>query len=265
MSLLLNLGVNKSMTRKMTEMTWPEFAACRDKVIILPVGSTEQHAQHLPLSVDAVIAEKFAEHLAEAVDGVVMPTVSYGYKSKPLSGGGPLFPGTIDLNGQTLMNEIHDILSEIIADGFSRIFIMNAHFENEAFIVEACDLINREFPNKAVIVESNWWDPMPADVIDRVFDEVPFPGWAFEHAAVTETSLMLYFAPHLCHMERMVEAKATPVPYFRYPIYATDVPETGALASAKSSTAERGKIIVDSVIPVLRDVCIKEFGLTLKL
>ncbi len=38
-------------------------------------------------------------------------------------------------------------------------------------------------------------DPMSPDVIDKVFDEVPFPGWALEHAAVTETSLMMYFAP----------------------------------------------------------------------
>lgn len=252
------------MVKKMVEMTWPEFAKCRDNVIILPVGSTEQHAQHLPLSVDAVIAEKFSEFLAEAIDGVVMPTISYGYKSKPLSGGGPLFPGTIDLNGQTLMEQIKDILREVIADGFKKIFIMNAHFENEAFIVEACDIVNKETQGKATIIESNWWDPMPPDVIDKVFNEVPFPGWAFEHAAVTETSLMLYFASHLCRMDRLVEANATPLPYFRYPIYKTDVPDTGALASAKSSSAERGKIIVDSVIPVLRDVCIKEFNLSIK-
>ena len=34
---------------------------------------------------------------------------------------------------------------------------------------------------------------MSPDIIDKVFDEVPFPGWALEHAAVTETSLMMYF------------------------------------------------------------------------
>jgi creatinine amidohydrolase len=124
------------------------------------------------------------------------------------------------------------------------------------------DLVNRDTNGKATIVESNWWDPMPEDVIDKVFDEVPFPGWAFEHAAVTETSLMMYFAPELVHFERAVSEKPTvALPYFRYPLYKGDVPESGALASSLSSTSERGKIIVDSVIPELVKICKKEFGI----
>ena len=39
----------------------------------------------------------------------------------------------------------------------------------------------------------------------QVFDGLVFPGWALEHAAVTETSLMLHYAPELVHMDRMVE------------------------------------------------------------
>ena len=147
---------------------------------ILPIGATEQHAQHLPLCTDAKIAEKFSYYLAKELDGIIMPTLTYGYKSKPLSGGGPLFPGTIDLNGKTVIDLVYDILMELIKDGFTKIFIMNAHFENEAFVVEAMDLVNRDTHGVATIIESNWWAPMPEDVIDKVFDEVPFPGWAFE-------------------------------------------------------------------------------------
>ncbi|MCI8491771.1 creatininase family protein [Anaerotruncus sp.] len=35
------------------------------------------------------------------------------------------------------------------------------------------------------------------------YRETPFPGWAAGHAAITETSLMLYFAPELAHMDRI--------------------------------------------------------------
>ena len=77
---------------------------------------------------------------------------------------------------------------------------------------------------------------------------------------MTETSLMLYFAPGLCHMDRVVDiANAKALPYFRYPLYKGDVPESGALASANSSSAQRGMIIVDSVIPELVKICHKEF------
>lgn len=247
------------MTYRMEEMTWPEFAAKKDRVVILPVGAIEQHALHLPICTDAVIAEQFALRLAEKIDGVVMPPLSYGYKSKPLSGGGPLFPGTIDLNGETVIRLVYDVLMELIRDGFTKIFIMNAHFENEAFIVEAMDLVNRDTKGAAFLVESNWWDPLPEDIIEAVFDQVPFPGWAFEHAAVTETSLMLYFAPQLCHLERMADtAPAEALPYFRYPLKKGDVPNTGALASAYSSSAEKGAQIVGAVLPELVNICRKE-------
>lgn len=235
---------------KMENMTWQEFAKKKDDVIILPIGATEQHGPHLPLSVDAVLAREFAYRVANEINGVVAPTLSYGYKSKPLSGGGPLFPGTIDLNGATLQALVMDIIDEFVRDGFTKIFILSAHFENEAFIVETMDLCSAKYGDKVKILLTNWWDPMSPDVIDKVFDEVPFPGWALEHAAVTETSLMMYFAPELVREDKIIDTEnATPATYYRYPIEKDIVPKTGILASAKSSSAARGKIIIDDVVP----------------
>ncbi|EPZ58968.1 creatinine amidohydrolase family protein [[Clostridium] sordellii ATCC 9714] len=215
---------------KMRNMTWQEFAKKKDDVIILPIGATEQHGPHLPTCVDAVLAEEFAYRIAEKINGVVAPTLSYGYKSKPLSGGGPLFPGTIDLNGATLQALVMDIIDEFVRDGFTKIFILSAHFENEAFIIEAMDLCSAKYGDKVKLLLTNWWDPMSPDVIDKVFDEVEFPGWALEHAAVTETSLMMYFAPELVREDKILDTEnANPATYFRYPIEKDIVPETGIL------------------------------------
>ena len=240
--------------RRMDHMTWPEFKEAKTRPVIVPIGSTEQHGQHLPIGTDAVLATRVAEDLAERIDGTVLPTLSYGYKSKPLSGGGPLFPGTIDMNGVTVINQMHDVLSELIADGFTKIVVMNAHFENEAFIVEAIDLVTRETGGVATIVETNWWDPVPQSVIDKVFDGLVFPGWALEHAAVTETSLMLHYAPELVHMDRMVEeAGATAKSYVRYPVRQGDVPAHGGLANPAGSSAERGRLIAEAMEKVTSD------------
>ena len=62
----------------MQNITWKEFQQNINNVLILPVGSTEQHGPHLPLSVDTVIAEKLALMLAEKVNGIVAPALSYG-------------------------------------------------------------------------------------------------------------------------------------------------------------------------------------------
>lgn len=240
------------------DMTWTEFESKKDRPLILPVGSTEQHALHLPLCVDSKIAEGISKLLAEKTDSVVAPTLTYGYKSKPLSGGGPLFPGTIDLSGRTLMALTEDILEEFIADGYTKIFVMNAHFENEAFLIETIDIVSRRHPN-VTILESNWWDVLSEKDIEYVFSEVPFPGWAFEHAAVTETSLMLYLAPELVHMEKMSFDKgADPIPYFKYPVVEGMVPASGNLAPSISSSEEKGKYIADSAISQFIEIMKKE-------
>lgn len=250
-----------SSSRRMDHMTWTEIEASKSKPVIVPIGSTEQHSQHLPLGVDAMIASHVSEDLAERIDGIVAPTMNYGYKSKPLSGGGPLFPGTIDMNGVTVINQMHDVLGELIADGFTKIVVMNAHFENEAFIIEAIDLITRETRGVATIVETNWWDPLPENVVEQVFDGLVFPGWALEHAAVTETSLMMHYEPELVHMDRVIdEGNVTPKAYVRYPVRKGDVPDYGGLATPAGSSAERGKLIVDACIDAVADICATEFG-----
>lgn len=243
----------------MHDMTWQEYDSAINKPLIIPIGSTEQHALHLPLCVDSKIAEGLSEILAQEVDGVVAPTITYGYKSKPLSGGGPLFPGTIDLNGITFMQLIEDLLEEFIADGHKKIFIMNAHFENEAFILESVDIVSKRHPD-VKILESNWWDVLDQSVIDEVFDTVPFPGWAFEHAAVTETSLMMYLAPNLVHPELMSDdLGAAPIPYYKYPIVEGMVPASGNLAPAQSSSSIKGQIITAAAIKNFITIMKEEF------
>ena len=74
-----------------------------------------------------------------------------------------------------------ELIDEFYKDGFRKIFILNAHFENEAFIVEALDIASSKYGDDLLLITSNWWDPLPQETIDAVFDQIPFPGWALEH------------------------------------------------------------------------------------
>lgn len=237
------------MTYLMEEMSWQEFKERKDDaVVILPVGSTEQHGPMLPLSVDTIISSSLALMLAKQVNGIVAPPINYGYKSAPLSGGGPLFPGTIDLNGMTLINLVFDVLEELIMDGVKKIFVLNGHYENEAFILEAVDLITRKYGD-VIIVESNWWDQIGDKLIEKVFDEVDFPGWALEHAAIAETSLVQYFKPELVHWEKFVEDEPVDELSYRvYPAKLCSVPPTGLLSTARSSSLVKGEMMAGEII-----------------
>ena len=236
------------MTVLMQEMSWQDFAAKKETAfLILPVGSTEQHGPMLPLSVDTIISSGLAEVVAKQAGGIVAPPVSYGYKSAPLSGGGPLFPGTLDLNGSTLVRLVYDILEELIRDGVKEILVLNGHFENEAFLLEAIDLVSRKYSDVALL-ECSWWDQISPGVMDKVFDEVPFPGWALEHAAIAETSLTMFFRPELVHMEKFVEDEpVTELGYSVYPASKCSVPKTGLLATARTSSPEKGKLLAEDI------------------
>jgi creatinine amidohydrolase/Fe(II)-dependent formamide hydrolase-like protein len=68
----------------MAEMSWIEYRermATEGAVLLLPVGALEQHGPHLPLGTDAILATEMARRAAERLDGVVAPTLTYGYKS----------------------------------------------------------------------------------------------------------------------------------------------------------------------------------------
>ncbi|WP_052948720.1 creatininase [Mesobacillus campisalis] len=251
------------MENLLKNMTWEEYRTKVDKsFLILPVGSTEQHGPHMPLGVDAIIAEKFSLAIAKKLDAVVAPTLSYGYKSLPASGGGPMFPGTIDLKGSTLTSLVYDLLEEFIADGWKKILVFSAHYENEAFLAEACDLLLRnqkeEYPK---VLLCNWWDNLSEQTIPRIFDEVNFPGWALEHAAITETSLMMHFEPELVKGELIIDDGFTSPPtYQSFPPSKSLIPSSGCLHTARSSSAEKGKIIAEDATCNIVSILKKEFS-----
>lgn len=245
----------------MANMTWYEFNERKNKdVVILPVGSVEQHGPHLPLFTDTIISEGFANLLGDKVNGIVMPSINYGYKSQPASGGGPLFPGTIDLNGTTLINLVKDIIEELIRDGVRKIALVNSHFENQAFLLEAIDLVSKNMPIDTKIIMMSWWDLISQDTIDKIFDEVEFPGWALEHAAITETSLILKFRPELVHMDRLIDEKIEEVPTYQvYPIPKDLVPQSGLLSIGRTSSAQKGEVIVEEALNKMIGIVKKEF------
>lgn len=238
-------------TAYLNRMTWQDYAKKTEhSVLIIPIGSTEQHNVHLPLGTDVFIPEYFVGEVAKKVDCVIAPSLSYGYKSQPTSGGGPLFPGTIDLSGNTMICLIKDLLEEFIRDGWKKIVLFSAHFENEAFIAEAADLITRDqrkdFPR---ILLTNWWSHMDEELLPSIFDQVVFPGWDLEHAAIVETSLIMHIAPELVRIDRMVDEGVEKVPpYQQFPPMKGLIPETGSLHTPRTSSPEKGKLICDNVI-----------------
>jgi creatinine amidohydrolase len=239
-------------------MTWEEYQEeVGRRVIILPVGSLEQHGPHLPLNVDVVIPTNFAKLVADQINGMVLAPITYGYKSHPTSGGGQLFPGTTSLDGNTLILLTLDILRETYRHGGRRFLVLNGHYENIAFVNEAVELFVREVDD-ALVVTLSWWDQVSDELVDEIFAEAGFPGWDTEHAAITETSLMQYFAPDLVREDKIIDDQSERKPtYSIFPPPEDIIPKSGVLYKATYASREKGeklaKQVVDRIVSITRE------------
>jgi creatinine amidohydrolase len=99
-----------------------EQAAKACRTVILPVGSVEEHGEHLPLSTDSIQPEFVALEVAKKTKSLIAPTLRYGVC---LSTRG--FPGTISITFQALHKIVKDILEEFVRNGFKRILIISGH------------------------------------------------------------------------------------------------------------------------------------------
>jgi len=97
-------------------------AAAKGTVVIFPVGSVEEHGEHLPLSTDSLQSEYVALEVAKKTGCFVAPPFRQG-----VCNAGRNFPGTMSIEFETLRIVARDILSELVRNGFYRIIVLTGH------------------------------------------------------------------------------------------------------------------------------------------
>ncbi|KIN71029.1 creatininase family protein [Sulfitobacter guttiformis] len=134
------------------QMNWRdiEAAAARDPRCILPIGSTEQHAQ-LSVCVDLILAERVATEAASPLNVPVFPVMPYGLAPYFKD-----FPGTISLRVETLMAVVRDIIASLRQAGFTQILIVNGHGGNNPVGALAQELM-AEYGDVSIKFH-NWWN-----------------------------------------------------------------------------------------------------------
>ncbi len=241
-------------------LSWVEYQQrLQDRsIVFIPCGALEQHGPHLPLGTDALLSSAIAQGVAEQINGIVAPTFSYGYKSQPKSGGGQHFPGTTSLDGHTLSQMLRDVIREFARQGVKHIVVLDGHYENQWFLTEGIDLALREIGQTNLrVMRLEYWDFLSEATLATAFSE-GFPGFALEHAAVMETSLMLHYYPDLVRLHLIPDDQPAEFPpYDLYPPRLEWVPASGVLSSAKTATTEKGTLmasqVVESIAAAIRD------------
>lgn len=239
----------------MDHLSWLDYerrVQAPDATVLLPVGALEQHGPHLPLGTDAMLATAVAADVARRTGALVAPPISYGYKSQIKCGGGQHFCGTTSVDAATLAGQVRDAVREFARHGLRRLAIVNGHYENQWFLIEGIDLGLRDVrllhpQHDLQVMRLEYWDFLTPQTLAAVFPQ-GFPGFALEHAAVIETSLMLHYHPDAVRLDLIPDdPPADFPPYDMFPPRPAWVPPSGVLSSARAASPDKGRLLAEEV------------------
>lgn len=239
------------------DQSWPllQEHIAKQSLIILPVGTTEEHGPHLPVDTDARIAEAYGEQLARAlipdIPVLLMDTIRYGYSMKIMT----RWPGTIIVRSRVFMDMVFDVCKSVLDMGFNKLVLLDCHGHHSGLLNtvfrEICDACG-----KSIAIIS------PAVLSRDEFNAVrkSQSGGAI-HADEWETSLVLYISPEVVDM-----SKATDEDIMRYhsdfvagdnflgrqrvtwSTWYLQESKTGVYGDPTVASAETGRIIMDAAV-----------------
>jgi len=225
-------------------------------IIVLPVGAIEQHGPHLPVDTDTLMAVHIARSLAKTMTTfnlIITPAFRYTYAKPSL-----VYPGTLSIEGETLIKLSRDVMRGFIEQGFKKILVINAHMENTDFMIEGISLALKEV-DAVKIVLANWWEVVREKDLIGIFGP-DWRGWVDEHAALVETSLMMHIAPELVREEKIVDDHRNSKFEFRiFPWDIANYPSSGSFAPSQGAGPQKGEKLTHLVVKEIGRLIDKEF------
>lgn len=227
------------------KLTAPELKAlaARNALPILPVGSLEQHGPHLPVWTDSFIGHQMALRtaaLCQDMPAVVLPPMWLGLSEHHFP-----FGGTISVDHATFHAILRCVVRSLLAGGFQRLLLLNAHGGNIDPLAVAARELAHEF---GVPVVATTWPTVAAAEIKQILTTQP----GVQHACEGETSVWLATEPAQVRQDRIADAISNPSPegpagLTRFWSFEERAPRTGVRGDPRAATAEKGEAILAAV------------------
>lgn len=226
--------------------TWPQLEDLIKKqpVVILPIGTTEEHGHHLPVATDAIIARTFGERLAAAaskkIPVLLMETIQYGYSMSVVK----RWPGCPNIRVRVFMDYIHDICSSLIGMGFRKIAMLDCHGNHDGPL----RVVMREIADSDGVFMMTL---SPMALSAKIYNEIKKDPEGDIHGGEWETSWLLATAEELVHTDKYTNADAINCncrlrgPVSTWGLQAT---KTGLFGDPTYAAKETGEAIIKAAV-----------------
>ncbi len=247
---------------EMTNLQVREFLDGGGQMVIVPVGSTEDHGDHGPLWTDVYIPTEVAKAAAPELQALVGPPVPFGLAHDHRGAS-----GLVHLRLETFVGLLKDVSLSLADSGFSRIVLLNGHYVNSWAMQYATAQFFDELPEGVRVYPFPYWQGLPPERAAQ------FMGADTGiHANVGETSIVLAIDEGLCDMDRVrdftpdVGELRTNILALLDPLYLSTPgsfwamlePGGGTWGNPSESTAEKGKQFLEwcaeAVVNLVRDM-----------
>ena len=178
---------------EMTNLEVREYLDRGGRMVIVPVGSTEDHGDHGPLWTDVYIPLEVARRAAVELDALVGPPVGFGLAADHRGASGLVY-----VRLETFVSLIRDVCVSLAEAGFTRIALVNGHYVNSWAMQYAVTQFFDELPEDVRVYPFAYWQGLKPHEAEAYLS-----GSAGIHANVGETSAILAINPALCDMERV--------------------------------------------------------------
>lgn len=243
-------------TKELGRLSFSEVgeAADQNPVLLIPMGTVEQHGPHMPVNADNMVAEFVAKNAAEQTNAVWAPGINYGCSDIFRN-----FPGTISVGHDTLAALLEEICEGYISHGFRRIIFVNNHGGNGIVIERIARKLRKRH---GMLVGSVYPWSLGYALMKDQYDDVAA---AYGHGAEPETSAMLAMFPEDTTMERLetgsfqsfqgwnpsgysaVKIDGQTVPGTIY-FESDDIAPNGVTGDGSGGTKERGEVWIERVV-----------------
>jgi creatinine amidohydrolase len=226
----------------------------RGKVVLIPIGHTEQHGHHLPLSTDTLIIDAIGHGAVASAptETTILPVMPYGVSTHRSS-----FAGTLNAGGRVFEDFWVDVIDVLEARGFDLFYLISGHGGNSSFINNAIKYAGER--HRRIFCATAWLYLSGPDGVASLEKYRQSAVGGMGHACELETSLILNLKPSLVHMDQVVDE----INFISTPSYYMDWVEggalianppwdddtaTGAYGAGSLATAEKGEIWLQAAI-----------------